>query len=259
MNSWVLASACQAPQSRPSPNLSDPPHPNATQVARKFAPVTCRTGRSILPTTTGILAKGSPCDVCMVTVSGGTHMKRAFLTALLVSTAAPAYAADIDVSPLGADGHMIGIYGEIGPNDFEAFKAKAGPLTGKVAVALNGPGGALISALLIGEYVRLKGWATFVLDECYSACASIWLAGTPRTMTPTAKIGFHAASLNGQEKGRGNALVGAYMNRLGLGYDAIGWATTASPHDITLLTPSKAKELGIDVQVLQPDSKQANA
>src|SRR5882672_336248 len=40
MNSWVLASACQAPQSRPSPNLSDPPHPNATQVARKFAPVT---------------------------------------------------------------------------------------------------------------------------------------------------------------------------------------------------------------------------
>src|SRR6267154_1242011 len=40
MNSWVLAPACQAPQSRPSPNLSDPPHPNATQVARKFAPVT---------------------------------------------------------------------------------------------------------------------------------------------------------------------------------------------------------------------------
>src|SRR5882672_4035047 len=40
MNSWVLASACHAPQSRPSPNLSDPPHPNATQVARKFAPVT---------------------------------------------------------------------------------------------------------------------------------------------------------------------------------------------------------------------------
>jgi hypothetical protein len=48
-----------------------------------------------------------------------------------------------------------------------------------------------------------------VLDECYSACASIWLAGTPRMMAPQAKIGFHAASVNGQEKGRGNPLVGA--------------------------------------------------
>jgi hypothetical protein len=50
-------------------------------------------------------------------------------------------------------------------------------------------------------------------------------------MTSQAKIGFHAASLGGQEKGRGNVLVGAYMNRLGLGYGAIGWATDAAPDD----------------------------
>jgi hypothetical protein len=131
-------------------------------------------------------------------------------------------------------------------------------LVGKVTVHLESPGGALIPALQIGEYVRLKGWSTFVPDECYSACASIWLAGVPRTMPPQARIGFHAASVNGEEKGRGNALVGAYMTRLGLGYGAIGWATDASPADLALLTPSKAKELGIDLTVLEPD-KHANA
>ncbi len=36
------------------------------------------------------------------------------------------------------------------------------------------------------------------MDECYSAFASIWLVGTPRMMAPEAKIGFHAASVNGQ-------------------------------------------------------------
>jgi hypothetical protein len=49
------------------------------------------------------------------------------------------------------------------------------------------------------------------------------------------------------------------MNRLGLGYGAIGWATDASPDDIAILTPAKAKELGIDVTVLELDNKQANA
>jgi hypothetical protein len=190
-------------------------------------------------------------------ISGGT-MKR-LATVLLVSTAWPAYAADIAVSPLGADAQMVSIYGQIQPNDYDVFKAKAGQVSGKVSVALHGPGGNLIAALQIGEYVRLKGWGTFVLDECYSACASIWLAGSPRIMTRQAKIGFHAASLNGVEKGKGNALVGAYMNRLGLGYDAIGWATNASPNDVSLLTPANAKELGIDVNVLEPDNKQANA
>jgi hypothetical protein len=186
-------------------------------------------------------------------------MKKSFLAALLVSTALPAYAAQIDVSQLGPGSQMISIYREIRPNDFDAFKAKAGQLCGKVAVALESPGGALGAALQIGEYIRLKGWGTFVLHECYSACASVWLAGSPRIMTPKAQIGFHAASLGGVEKGRGNALVGAYMNRLGLGYDAIAWATEASPDDVAILTPAKARELGIEVTVLDSPQQANNA
>jgi hypothetical protein len=80
-------------------------------------------------------------------------------------------------------------------------------------------------------------------------------------MTPSAKIGFHAASINGQEKGTGNALFGAYMTRLGLDYEAVLWATTASPSEIAFLTPAQAERLGIDVLVINegPDEKQANA
>src|SRR6516165_4099031 len=43
-NSWALASAYPASQSRPSPNLSAQLHPNLNQLPRKFAPVTRAVG-----------------------------------------------------------------------------------------------------------------------------------------------------------------------------------------------------------------------
>lgn len=185
-------------------------------------------------------------------------MKRAFLSALLISSALPAYAADIVVTPIGGGDQMITIEGQIGPDDFDTFQRKASGLTGRVAVHLRGPGGNLISALRIGEFIRFKAWATAVGSECDSSCAAIWLAGVPRLMFPNARIGFHAASINGQERGNGNALFGAYMNRLGLSYGAVLWATTAAPSDIAYLTPAKANELGIDAVVLHPDGRQTN-
>jgi hypothetical protein len=188
-------------------------------------------------------------------------MTRTFLAALLISSALPAYAANFEVTK--GEVTQMTIKGEIDPNDFDAFKlvANAVALLGKpVLVDLESPGGNLIAALQIGEYIRAKRWGTSVYDECDSACAAIWLAGVLRYMSPIARIGFHAASVNGQEKGNGNALVGAYMTRLGLGYGAVLWATTASPKDIAYLTPSKAKQLRIEVTVIDPDEpKQANA
>src|SRR5258708_24101765 len=119
-------------------------------------------------------------------------MKRAFLSALLISSALPAYAADIVVTPIGGGDQMITIEGQIGPDDFDTFQRKASGLTGRVAVHLRGPGGNLISALRIGEFIRFKAWATAVGSECDSACAAIWLAGVPRLMFPTARIGSTA-------------------------------------------------------------------
>jgi hypothetical protein len=200
------------------------------------------------------LSEGLPPRALFV---GVPSMKWAFLAALLISSAIPAYAAKIQVSP----GKIIEItiQGVIGPDDFEAFKRQADTVgSGPALVDLESPGGNLFAALQIGEYIRSKRWATSVYDECDSSCAAIWLAGVLRYMSPIARIGFHAASMNGQEKGNSNALVGAYMTRLGLGYGAVLWATTAGPKDIAYLTPSKAKQLGIEVTVIDPDEKQAN-
>jgi hypothetical protein len=42
-------------------------------------------------------------------------------------------------------------------------------------------------------------------DSSRAGSIRLSIAGVPRLMTPKAKIGFHAASINGQEKGNGNA------------------------------------------------------
>jgi len=152
------------------------------------------------------------------------------------------------------------IEGRIGPDEFEAFKRVADQLGRFVLIDLESPGGNMVSGLQIGEYIREKRWATLVYDECDSACAAAWLGGVLRYMSPIARIGFHAASVNGQESGVGSAVFGAYMTRLGLSYKAVIWATTASPKDIAYLTPSKARQLGIEVTVIDPDEpQQANA
>ena len=52
-------------------------------------------------------------------------MKGAFLSALLISSALPAYAADIVVTPIGGGDQMITIEGQIGPDDFDTFQRKA--------------------------------------------------------------------------------------------------------------------------------------
>jgi hypothetical protein len=67
-------------------------------------------------------------------------------------------------------------------------------------------------------------------------------------MAPTSRIGFHAAYKreNGvaREVGSGNALVGAYLARLGLPDSAIALLTTAPPNEMLWLTSADAKALG---------------
>jgi hypothetical protein len=45
----------------------------------------------------------------------------------------------------------------------------------------------------------------------------------------------------------GNAILGSYLTRLGLGYSAIAYATQASPNDIKWLTVDDAQRVGIPV------------
>lgn len=119
---------------------------------------------------------------------------------------------------------------------------------------LKSNGGDLVTAIRIGEMVRARGFPTFVTDTCASACTLIWLAGSQRYMSSHAGIGFHQASRRdtGEVSGTGNALVGSYLTRLGLSYNAVLYATSAPPDDIKWMTPADARYVGIDVRVLDP-------
>lgn len=183
-------------------------------------------------------------------------MKRFLLygaATLALCSAASAASIEYTISKAGAQ--WVDINGPITDGDFDRFKAVADKVAGKAVVFLNSTGGNLMTAILIGDYIHARAWPTFAPQLCTSACALIWLAGADRAMFPTSRIGFHAASVEGKEEGAasGNAVMGAYLNKLGLGYGAIIWATSAKPNEMYLLTEAKAKELDINISVLNTD------
>ena len=161
-----------------------------------------------------------------------------------------------EITPLNKDGVTRGILisGRIMPGDRQKF-ANIALSTDKAVVILSSEGGNVWDALEIGRAIRLKGFPTYVIpnDVCASACALIWLAGTPRQMSANARIGFHAVYMNTsgatEVSSSGNAIVGSYLNSLGLPEAAIFEITSASPNEIQWITPTQFAKLGINAQV----------
>lgn len=122
------------------------------------------------------------------------------------------------------------------------------------AIAFKSDGGDLEAGLMMGRTIHAKGLTTIVTgkDGCYSACALAWVGGTHRLLGKKAEVGFHAAYYeNGSEtqvSSSGNALVGAYLNQLGLGNEAVEFLTDTNPDDMALLSPEKAASLGIALE-----------
>lgn len=146
----------------------------------------------------------------------------------------------------------IYVRGTITKDENEDFVRAASALL-KPLIVLSGPGGNLLAGIRIGEFVRAHGWDTAVPDgeACMSACALAWLGGVHRSM---GTIGFHAAYRikdgKAVEDGAANALVGAYLTKLGLAERAIIYITTPSPNEFRLLTLQDANTLGIRVAMM---------
>ncbi len=144
---------------------------------------------------------------------------------------------------------FIAIEGEIEQSDVGKFQDLAIKSSNAVVV-LNSPGGYLSPALEIGKIIQVKGFSTYVPPgvTCTSSCALIWVAGSPRMLSTTSRIGFHASYQddNGapKETGLGNAIVGRYLTLLNLPEKAVIFATRASPETIQWLDTSKAAEAG---------------
>ena len=153
-------------------------------------------------------------------------------SALVASTFLSAHSATIEYED-AADGlNVVSITGEIEHGNSDQFSQVVSALRGPTAVFLKSPGGLEIDGLNIGIAIHRVGYKTVVIDNtvCASVCGLIWLSGSPRILTPSSKIGFHAAYNNdGQESGKGNALVGAYLTKLGFSYDAVVYLLKQHP------------------------------
>ena len=176
------------------------------------------------------------------------------LLALAAFAPLPSAAADIRLLRMSNPAVMVIVVdGELHEDDGEVFATMARQVAHPV-VSFNSPGGALIAGLQIGQLIRLHRYPTFVPEHalCASACALAWVAGTPRFMQAGAHIGFHAAfnMSNHEVTGAGNALVGAYLNRLGLSDDAIWFAAKAAPDDISWLTEREARRIGLELRIV---------
>jgi len=176
-----------------------------------------------------------------------------------------AAAAEINASPVPGkpDSAIIEIKGEFELSDVETFRAVSAPYP-KAIVIFHSNGGKSMAGIEIGTRIRMRGYTTVVLDgaTCASACATAWIGGAPRMMGPGARIGFHAASIEqgGQlkESGLAGAILGAYLERLGLPVRAIAFINQAHPEEMSWLTMADARREGIDVSLLTLPDRSSN-
>ena len=192
-------------------------------------------------------------------------LKMALIGATIIMLAAgSSMAATITVHEPDGEGRVfVDVIGPIDKDDFKTFKDKTDQLYPtafghskmQVIVTLVSYGGSASPAWQIGDWIRKRGMSTFVPGDrtCTSACALIWLAGVPRMVGDTPQIGFHAVydPTTRRETGPGNAVVGAYLRDLGIGYKAIVVMTRKGPTAVEWLSPDLAKELGVAWSMLQ--------
>lgn len=169
--------------------------------------------------------------------------------------ALPAQAAEV-LREDGSEGiDLISVNGTFTEGDDATFR-KLAAASDQAVVFLNSGGGNLHVGLEIGRAIRLRGFATAVPPDalCASACALTWLAGSPRLLDAESKLGFHAAYrlVNGKasESGAANALVGAYLNQLGLSDKAVVYVTSAPPDGVEWLTAQTAASVGIGYEAI---------
>jgi hypothetical protein len=169
-------------------------------------------------------------------------------------------AADIIIQHPDAWGRIfVDIVGEIVAGDDTAFQGKVAEKVGlpnPIIVSLSSPGGDILPAINIGDFIHNHGWSTYVPSGtiCASSCAAIWLAGDHRFIegAPGVLIGFHAVFDAGtkRETGAGNAVLGSHLARWGFDDRAITCVTITPPDQMGWLTGSDGAACNITWEIL---------
>ncbi len=187
-------------------------------------------------------------------------MRHVFVIVVSLLFPFAAEAANIEVKQVDGAAPLVMIDGDLELGDIEVFRGKVSTLS-KATVAFRSDGGSLLAGIRIGMLIRVKNFTTIVPDaaQCASACAVAWLGGAHRFLGVGSKVGFHAAYVQKAgattESGPGNAVLGAYLDQIGLPEDAIVYITQAAPSSMKWLNMEEAAQHGIDVALLPaPDA-----
>jgi hypothetical protein len=177
---------------------------------------------------------------------------------LLAITSAPA--ATITLRPETTDRpNVVMVEGPLVRMDGDEFAAKTAPLP-SAFVAFSSDGGSLLAGLRIGEAIRRKRFSTIVPDDrrCASACALAWLGGVERFIGTDGRIRFHAASdwASDGESDVTNTVLGTYLAKVGLPYEAVTYITQVAPNEMTWLNMSDVADRGISVTLLSSLAKE---
>jgi hypothetical protein len=182
-------------------------------------------------------------------------MKRLFISTLMLLTNTSANAIDIAISEKH---NFVYLTGQIMPGDDQEFRSLAKKWPAGSIIYLSSKGGDLMAGFGIAAEIIDRQFQTGVVTDntCASMCGLIWLAGKTRWLAPSAHVGFHAVrtAATGDISSSGNAWVGGYLRDLGFSYAAVSYFTQAPPESMEWLTPEKAKQLGVNINVMSSDS-----
>jgi len=150
---------------------------------------------------------------------------------------------------------LITIDGNIEAGDEAKFRAIVDKV-GKATVLLYGNGGKTAAAIEIGRMIKAKGLGTAVANgfDCADACGLIWLAGTPRFLSKTSRVGIPSnVDRNSDDP------VASYVTLLNLPEKTQAFTTTVDSKSTAWLTTENAGEAGIEVALLGPAAAPAAA
>jgi hypothetical protein len=168
-----------------------------------------------------------------------------------------ASAIEITIESRDENPPIVFVDGSFVDGDYAKFVKATAELPPGTAISLNSNGGVARVALQIGETIHAKKFVTIARALCSSGCALVWLAGTERAAYNDSRIGFHSAydQRSGQIVAPANAVIGAYLARLGLTDDAIYYLTKIQPNWMTWLDFDTAQGFGIRFKLLEGSSQ----
>lgn len=147
------------------------------------------------------------------------------------------------------DATVLLVSGVIGPGSYNEFRAAISRNTPKIIV-IEGPGGVLGEALLIGEEIRRRRLDTLVAanHRCASACAVVFLSGHTRYLGAGASVGLHSASFaDGRTDPEATQVMAAYLSKLGVPASTLSRMEHTAPSDIRWLTKAEQRAIGIRI------------